>query len=69
MKPSDQTRAELEALENLPDSAIDTSNIPERADWVGASRGRFYQPVRRPDRRDASFETSATQAPRDDELS
>jgi hypothetical protein len=46
MKGSDRTRAELEALNNLPDSAIDTNDIPERTDWVGASRGRFYGPVK-----------------------
>ena len=48
MKASDRTQAELEALDNLPDSAIDTSDIPESADWTGASRGRFYRPAQKP---------------------
>jgi uncharacterized protein (DUF4415 family) len=38
--------AELKALENLPDSAIDTSDVPELADWSGARRGLFYRPVK-----------------------
>jgi hypothetical protein len=29
-------RSELKALENLPDSAIDTSDAPELSDWSGA---------------------------------
>jgi hypothetical protein len=41
MKASDRTTTELRALENLPDSKIDTSELPERLDWTGAVRGRF----------------------------
>jgi uncharacterized protein (DUF4415 family) len=37
---------ELEALEQLPDDAIDTSDIPEVHDWSGAVRGLFYRPVK-----------------------
>lgn len=39
-------KAELEALEALPDAEIDTSDIPEVRDWSGAERGRFYRPVK-----------------------
>jgi hypothetical protein len=35
--------AEMNDLEHLPDSAIDTSDIPERTDWTGAMRRRFDQ--------------------------
>lgn len=38
---------ELTALARLPDSAIDTSDIPEVTDWSGAERGMFYRPVKR----------------------
>ena len=41
-------RRELAALVALPDSAIDTSDIPELppAAWKDAVRGRFYRPVK-----------------------
>ncbi len=39
-------RAELDALEALPDDQIDTSDIPESLDWSGAKRGLFYRPVK-----------------------
>ena len=39
-------RSELKALENLPDSAIDTSDAPELSDWSGAERGLFYRPIK-----------------------
>ena len=39
-------RAELNALKELPDSAIDTSDAPELPDWSGAERGLFYRPVK-----------------------
>lgn len=38
--------AELKALQELPDSAIDTSDAPELPDWSGAERGLFYRPVK-----------------------
>ncbi len=41
MKASDKAAAELSALADLPDSEIDTSDIPESADWTDALRGRF----------------------------
>ncbi len=39
-------QAELAALENMPDEAIDTQDIPETADWSDAKRGVFYRPVK-----------------------
>ena len=38
--------AELEALEKMPDEAIDLSDIPEVLDWSNAERGKFYRPVK-----------------------
>lgn len=40
-------RTELAALEAMPESAIDTHQMPEVKDWSGAERGRFYRPVKR----------------------
>jgi len=42
-------KKELAALAALPDSQIDTSDIPElpRSAWKDAVRGRFYRPVKR----------------------
>lgn len=37
---------ELAALAQMPDDAIDTSEIPEVRDWSGAQRGLFYRPVK-----------------------
>jgi uncharacterized protein (DUF4415 family) len=37
---------ELERLVQLPDEQIDTSDIPEIADFSGAVRGRFFRPVK-----------------------
>lgn len=44
---TDEERAELDALEALPDDQIDTSDIPETLDWSGAKRGLFYRGTRR----------------------
>jgi hypothetical protein len=41
MRVSRKAEAELAALADLPDSEIDTTDIPERGDWTGATRGRF----------------------------
>ena len=38
--------AELEALQRLPDDAIDLSDAPEVTDWSKAERGKFYRPVK-----------------------
>ena len=39
---TDEQRAEIEALERLPDDQIDTTDIPELLDWSDARRGVFY---------------------------
>ena len=39
---SAKPKAEPEALQELPDDQIDTSDIPELLDWTGARRGVFY---------------------------
>ena len=40
---NEQQRAELDALENMPDEEIDFSDIPETLDWSKGIRGAFYQ--------------------------
>ncbi len=42
-----EQRAELQALKELPDDQIDTSDIPELLDWSDARRGLFYRPVKK----------------------
>lgn len=44
--PAADRQADLDALEALPDDRIDTSDIPEQADWPDAARGLFYRPVK-----------------------
>ena len=44
-KLTDKQRADLSALEALPDDQIDTSDIPEVRDWSGAKRGVFFRPA------------------------
>lgn len=34
----------LQQAYDVPDSKIDTSDIPEVTDWTGAERGKFYRP-------------------------
>jgi uncharacterized protein (DUF4415 family) len=41
-------QAELEALAAMPESEIDTTEMPEIADWSGALRGVFYRPIKKP---------------------
>ncbi len=41
-----QQRADLQALEELPDDQIDTTDIPETLDWSSAQRGVFFRPVK-----------------------
>jgi uncharacterized protein (DUF4415 family) len=43
-----EQRRQLEALAKMPDSEIDTSDIPVLPDeaWKDAVRGRFYRPVK-----------------------
>jgi len=41
-------RAEQDALEGLPDEAINLSDIPEITDWSGFEIGKFFRPVKKP---------------------
>jgi uncharacterized protein (DUF4415 family) len=41
-----EQKAELEALEALPDELIDTNEMPEVRDWSKARRGVFYRPIK-----------------------
>jgi uncharacterized protein (DUF4415 family) len=41
---SDARRERLERLAAAPEADIDTSDIPEVADWSGAVRGGLYRP-------------------------
>jgi len=43
-KISKQQQDEIDYLNNLPDSNIDTSDIPEVTDWSNAEIGKFYRP-------------------------
>lgn len=43
---TDEQIAELDALAELPDDQIDTSDIPEIMDWSDGRRGVFYRPVK-----------------------
>jgi uncharacterized protein (DUF4415 family) len=36
----------IKNLADLPDSAIDTSDLPEHLDWREAKIGQFYRPVK-----------------------
>lgn len=44
MCESDEFKAELAAIDAIPEEDIDTSDIPEVRDWTGAVRGKFYRP-------------------------
>ena len=44
--PTEEQRAEIDALADLPDEQIDTSDIPEILDWSEAKRGLLYRPVK-----------------------
>ena len=46
-KLTKQERGALKALAAMPDSEIDTSDIPEVTDWTGGVRGGLYRPVKR----------------------
>ena len=41
---TDRQIAEIEALANLPDDRIDTSDTPEILDWSDARRGLLHRP-------------------------
>lgn len=42
-----EEQAALDALRDLPDEEIDTSDMPEVLDWSGAVRGALYRPVKK----------------------
>jgi uncharacterized protein (DUF4415 family) len=46
-KLTGEEQAALEALAAMPDSEIDTSDMPEVTVWTGAVRGALYRPVKR----------------------
>lgn len=46
-KVTEQQTEELRRLAELPEEAVDTSDLPEISDWADARRGRFYRPVKR----------------------
>ena len=39
-------KAELKAVEDLPDDQIEAANLPEIFDWSKAQRGILYRPVK-----------------------
>ena len=45
-KLTKEQKADLAALEAIPDDRIDTSEIPEVTDWNEARRGLFYRPIK-----------------------
>ena len=45
---TEKERAELQALEAMPDTTIDTSDIPSTADLADGIRGAFYRPIKKP---------------------
>ena len=44
---SPEMQSEIRDLANMPDSDINTDDIPETTDWKDARRGVFYRPVKR----------------------
>ena len=45
---SPELLAQLKILEAMPDSEIDTQDMPEMSDGSKAERGKFYRPVKKP---------------------
>ena len=43
-----ELQAELDALAAMPESEIDTTEMPPITDWSHAVGGGFYRPVKRP---------------------
>jgi uncharacterized protein (DUF4415 family) len=41
-------QSELEALSQIPDSEIDTSDMPPISDWSKAQRGALFRPIKKP---------------------
>jgi uncharacterized protein (DUF4415 family) len=48
LKASNSRAKEFAALKRIRDDAIDTSDIPEAADWGKAVVGKFYRPIKKP---------------------
>ena len=46
-KLTKKQRSEIEALASMADGEIDTSEIPEMADWENPVIGKFYRPVKK----------------------
>ena len=46
-KFTEQQKADLDALRDMPDEEINYSDIPETVDWSAGQRSAFYQPVKR----------------------
>ena len=46
IKLTNEQKAELKALDEMPDDGIDTTDVPELLDWSDARRGVFYRPVK-----------------------
>ena len=46
IKLTNEQKAELKALDEMPDDEIDTTDVPELLDWSDARRGVFYRPVK-----------------------
>ena len=46
--PTEEQKAELAALEAMPDEAIDFSDIPPLTEefWANAVRGKYYRPTK-----------------------
>ena len=46
-KLTKKQRSEIEKLASMSDGEIDTSEIPEMADWENPVIGKFYRPVKK----------------------
>jgi len=42
-----ELQSELDVLAAMPESEIDTSDMPPITDWSNAVRGAFYRPIKR----------------------
>ena len=43
---TEDQKAKLKAVEDLPDDQIEATSLPEILDWSKAQRGMFYRPVK-----------------------
>jgi uncharacterized protein (DUF4415 family) len=41
-----EIQAEIDALAAVPEDQIETDDIPEVQNWIGAKRGVFYRPIK-----------------------